>query len=68
MLSGQCHSCITGFTIIDTRTNKEYSDAVETKIYFKEITDEEIDNYIAEENVLLKAGAYSIHGKGKKLV
>src|SRR3989344_3595728 len=42
MLSGRCHSFITGFTIMDSDTGKKYTDAVETKVYFRELTPEEI--------------------------
>lgn len=68
MLSGQCHSFITGFTIIDTNSGKEYTGFDETKVYFKPLTLDEIDQYLAEEDVLEKAGAYSINGAGKRLV
>lgn len=68
LLSGQCHSFITGFTIIDADTKKEYSEAVETKVYFKKLTPKEIKDYLAEENVLEAAGAYSIQGLDKKFI
>ena len=68
MLSDQCHSFITGFTIIDSDTLQEYSEAVETKVYFKAITPSEIDNYLAHEHVLDKAGAYSVQGQGAKFI
>ncbi len=68
MLRGNCHSIITGFTIIDTKDNRVFSEAVETKVYFKNYTDEEIDDYIATGEPLDKAGAYAIQGLGVKLV
>jgi len=68
MLSGQVHSFITGFTIIDTESKQEISEAIESKVYFRKLTKEEIDNYIAKENVLEKAGAYSIQGLGMLLI
>src|SRR5579872_1082874 len=37
-LSGQCHSFVTGFTIIDTETGKNYSDFDETKVYFRKLS------------------------------
>ena len=42
-LSGNVHSAITGYTIIDTDTGKIISDAVETKIYFRKLSKGEIE-------------------------
>jgi septum formation protein len=64
MLSGQRHSFVTGFTIIDTDSGKEYTSSVETQVYFKEITPADIDGYLAKDDVLNKAGAYTIQGLG----
>src|SRR3989344_4551335 len=47
MLSGKQHSAITGFTVVDTETNNKISKAVETKVFFRDLTDQEIDDYIA---------------------
>ena len=68
MLSGQVHSFITGFTLINTDSNQEISDAVESIVYLRKLTSEEINNYLAKENVLEKAGAYSIQGLGMLLI
>lgn len=67
-LSGQAHSLITGFTIIDAATGKEYSEAVETKVYFRELSAADIEGYLAKENVLSNAGAYIIQGLGSVLI
>lgn len=67
-LSGEPHSVITGFTIIDTDTGKTLSKSVETKIYFKNLTAEEIGDYVNSGEPLGKAGSYAIQGLGKKLV
>lgn len=68
LLSGQRHSFITGFTILDTDTKREYSEAVETKIYFRKLSQKEIKDYLAKENVLEKAGAYTIQGPAIKFI
>jgi septum formation protein len=68
MLNGKPHSVITGYTIIDTDTKVIFSDAVETKVYFRNLTDAEINKYIEIDNVLDKAGAYAIQEKGFLLV
>ena len=63
-LSGKVHSVITGFTIIDTKTNKQISKSVETKVYFKHIPEQEIDAYIASGEPLEFAGGYAIQHLG----
>lgn len=61
-LSGRAHSVITGFTIIDTDTNRKISKSVETKVYFKSIQKKEMDAYIATGEPLDKGGGYAIQG------
>lgn len=68
LLSGRCHKFLTGFTIIDVDTKQEYSKTVKTKVYFKQLTPEDIDGYLAKEDVLQKAGAYTIQGLGKHFI
>lgn len=68
ILSGKQHSVITGFTVIEKLANKSISQTVETKVYFKNLTDEEIKDYVDTGEPLDKAGAYAIQGIGKKLV
>lgn len=67
-LSGKSHSVITGFTIIDTQTNRVVSKAVETKVYIKKLTPDEIDAYVRSGEPLDKAGAYAIQGLGSVVV
>jgi septum formation protein len=64
MLSGQAHSFITGFTIIDTESSQEYSVTVETKVYLKTLTADDIEAYLAKEDVLNNAASYIIQGLG----
>jgi len=63
-LSGTIHSVITGFTIIDTKTNESVSRAIEAKIYFRKVTEGEIDAYIKTGEPMDKAGAYAVQGLG----
>lgn len=60
LLSGQEHSVFSGFTIIDTKSKKIISEAVEAKIKFKDLSDTEIDAYIETGEPLTRAGAYAI--------
>jgi septum formation protein len=67
-LSGKSHSVITGFTILDTDENKILSKSVETKVYIKKLTSEEIHAYVKSKESLDKAGAYAIQGLGSVIV
>ena len=44
------------------------AEVCETKVVFRDLTDEEIKNYVATGEPLDKAGAYGIQGKGAVLV
>jgi len=68
MLSGQAHDFLTGFTIIDADTDKEYSEVVHTKVYFRDLSSEDIDNYLMKENVLKNAGSYKSQELGSVLI
>jgi len=59
-LSGSEHSVFTGFAIIDTKTGRKAGRAVETKVTFRTLSDEEIDSYVATGEPLGKAGGYAI--------
>lgn len=67
-LNGRTHSVITGFTIMDTRTNKKISRTLETKVFFKKLEKKEIESYIRTGEPMDKAGAYAIQGLGGALV
>jgi len=68
ILNGKSHLVITGFSIIDTTENKTLSRSVETKVYLRELTHSEIDNYVRSHEPLDKAGAYAIQGLGAAIV
>ena len=67
-MSGRAHLVITGFTIIDTKSGKKVSKEVESKVYFRKLTDEEIDAYVRTGEPLDKAGAYAIQEAGSVLI
>src|SRR3989344_8557843 len=68
MLSGNAHSVITGLAIIDTDSGRIFSETVETKVRFRQLSNSEIDNYIATGEPLDKAGAYGIQGLAQSFV
>lgn len=57
-LSGRTHTVITGVAITTSDRQKVF--AVESKVTFAAITDEEIDYYVTQYKPLDKAGAYGI--------
>ncbi len=61
--SGNEHSVITGFAIIDTKNNITVNNFGQAKVKFKKLSDQEIKDYIATEEPLDKAGGYAIQGK-----
>jgi septum formation protein len=67
-LSGKSHRVITGYTILDTMSKKVTNHSVETRVYFKNLSPEEIDNYVKTGEPLDKAGAYGIQGLGSIIV
>ncbi len=67
-LSGDVNIAITGVTMIDQYQNKQVTFYDEAKVYFKQMTDEEINWYIDhEENVYTSAG-YSIETKASLFI
>ena len=68
ILNGKAHSVITGFTILDTGSGRKLSRAVETKVYFKKLGNEEIKDYVRSGEPLDKAGAYAVQGLGAVLI
>jgi septum formation protein len=68
MLNGKSHLVVTGFTIIDTKTGKTVSKSVETTVYFRKLTEAEIDAYVKTGEPLDKAGGYALQGLGALIV
>lgn len=62
MLSGETHEVFTGVTIINAATNQAQTRVVRTGVIFRELSDAEIDAYIATNEPMDKAGAYAIQG------
>lgn len=67
-LSNNVHEVVTGIAIMDCKSNKSITDYEVTKVYFREISDEEIYRYIATGEPMDKAGAYGIQGKASLFV
>ncbi len=67
-LSGKCHIVITAYTILDAATGKSRTRAVESKVWFRKLSENEIEAYIRTGEPFDKAGAYGIQEFGALLV
>ena len=67
-LSGNRHSVFTAIAVCETGTDAVVSKVSETAVCFKNLSDDEIKNYIASGEPRDKAGAYGIQGLGAVLV
>lgn len=67
-LSGKSHEVITAYTLINLEKNIKITNSVESTVYFKQISDEEIEWYIKSGEPMDKAGAYGIQGLGSIFV
>jgi septum formation protein len=66
LLSGREHTVLTAVAV--ARGKKVVSAVVEVSVTFRELSDDEIDAYIATGEPMDKAGAYGIQGYGATIV
>ncbi|MES2965225.1 MAG: Maf family protein [Bdellovibrionota bacterium] len=67
-LSGRFHEVITAVCLVEGSTAKRVVDHDVAKITFRELTDSEIDEYVASGEGLDKAGGYGIQGPAGQFV
>ncbi|WP_296647203.1 Maf family protein [Romboutsia sp. 13368] len=67
-LSGKTHQVITGISLINLENNKKIIDYVISNVKFKNLSEDDINDYIKTKESLDKAGAYGIQGYGALLV
>ena len=67
-LSGKTHEVITSITVTDTETMHSETEAVTSKVTFRELSDGQIWDYIKTKKPLDKAGAYGIQELDKSFV
>ena len=65
-LSNKTHKVITGVALLSKDCKRTFSET--TNVTFRKMTDEEIYEYIDNENVYDKAGAYAIQGMASKYI
>ena len=59
-LSGQTHTVVTAFSLLDRPSNRAITETETTRVTFRVLPREEIEEYVATGSPLDKAGAYGI--------
>lgn len=67
-LSGREHEVFTGVCLIDAETGREEARVARTGVTFRDLTEKDIDDYVATGEPMDKAGAYGIQGGAGKFV
>lgn len=67
-ISGRTGLLHTGHCIIDTEKGLEIADRVTTKVTFTDMTDEEIEDYVASGEPLHVAGGFTLDGFGSPFI
>ena len=62
LLSNKEHEVITSYCLINLEKNIEITEVVISKVVFRKISDDELNWYIKNEEILDKAGAYGVQG------
>ncbi len=68
LLSGQRHEVCTAVALECLDRDAHYSAVSRTEVFFRDVTDEEIDDYLSHDEYADKAGAYAIQGRGMTFV
>lgn len=67
-LSNRKHTVFTGFTIVCKQTGAAKTGVVQSAVYFKEISPEEMDWYVNSREPYDKAGGYAAQGMGASFI
>ncbi len=67
-LSDSSHVVYTGFSIISSDKTLKLTDYECTTVYFKKLSEQEIERYLLTDEPYDKAGAYAIQGKGSVFI
>lgn len=63
-ISGNTIEVVSGLAVIDTETDTEFQGSETTKLKFKEMTQQEITDYVDSGEPLNKAGSFAIQERG----
>ena len=67
-ISGRWHAVMTGVAVVDVDSGRSAVDHEKTLVRFRDLSESEIDAYIASGEPTDKAGAYAIQGRGMLFV
>ncbi len=67
-LSGNCHNVHTGVCLIDADTGKEEYGVCTSRVFFRILSQKDIDEYIDSGEYIGKAGSYAIQMSGGRFV
>lgn len=67
-LSGRAHSVYTGMCLMDAATGQVRVCVEESRVFFRELSEQEIADYVATGEPMDKAGAYAIQGRAAGFV
>jgi len=67
-LSGREHVVITAFALVFRQTGVEYSQAVESRVTFNHLDEDELQWYLGTGEPYDKAGAYAVQGKAAAFI
>jgi septum formation protein len=67
-ISGRWHTVYTGYCLMHHGRGVRHTGAAESKVFIRQLSDEQIHAYIATGEPMDKAGAYAIQGIGAALV
>lgn len=67
-LSSRDHLVVTALALLQHTTERTQCDTACTRVYFRSLTPEDIDTYLATDEPFDKAGAYAIQGGGGAFV
>lgn len=67
-LSGRKHEVMTAYTIKSSILNEAISEIVSTEVYFRDLNELEIEDYISTTEPYDKAGGYAIQGIASKFI
>lgn len=67
-LSGEAHSVITGFVVLNQSRGIEHKEHCTTKVWFRNISALTIQRYVKTGEPMDKAGAYGIQGKAAAFI
>lgn len=67
-LRGKWHRVVTGYCVLNLSRNIVYRDAVETRVFLRDLSDDEIRQYVHTSEPIGKAGSYAVQGRGGCMV